>query len=952
MRNPALASVLHDLRRLAANGDDARQTDRQLLERFLRQREEAAFAVLVRRHGGLVLSACRRVLSDEADIEDAFQPTFLVLLRKAKTVRWQASIGNWLFGVAHRVAVRARVNNLRQRRRETEAASHRPEESPSGAMSWREGVGLLHEELDRLPDTYRLPLLLCCLEGQTRDEAAQTLGCSVGALRGRLERGREMLRRRLLRRGLTLSGALLAALVDTPSTTSAAPAPLVQATLQAAMSGHFDRSIAALMQGATSGLFGGKLRLAVGVLLAIGLLAVGGQAFAPPEVAVSAGDEAKTAKSQAAAKPQAATVAIRGRVLDPDGKPVANAKLYLPQRPKERPQDERDVTISQRGATDAEGRFRLELSRKELETQPGRPLSLLAVANGFGLAWVELTAETRGDLTLRLVKDVPIRGRILTTEGKPVSGVNVAVIGVMAFERLDDFLRAYQREDRHADEGTGARRLNLPLNSVLRINPTDKEGRFEIGGVGIERLAGLEVKSDAVALNRLLVVTRADFDAKAFLKGAIRPAGEQVPLFGPSFEHVVERAVAAQTPAIEGVVREAGSGKPLAGVTVTAAGANAVTDARGHYRLTGMRKVQEYTLQVTAPKDVPLVGRWLRVPAPSNAAAARADAELTRGVVVNGRVYDKATGKGIRDCSVHFSPLPENQTKKTEGLALYGMTGDDGRYRLVTIPGPGVLLAQIPGTILKIDGVPIYPYKAAEFDAADRPRVKLSDEFKPYRGFVTASGVEMLDHNNACKVLDVKDGHAPVSCDLALDPGKTLTVNLQDAEGKPLTGAEVAGISAQSLRAVPLRTATGRIYALDPDKPRPVVFVHAARKLAAVVTLRGDEKEPVTVRLAPTAILTGRALDADGQPVIGAEIYERYATPAGRQLTKSQVRWFRPRTDKEGRFRLDGIVPGLAMELAFVKGRQMLIPQERREVTPPESGKTLDTGEIRVKPRK
>jgi hypothetical protein len=93
-------------------------------------------------------------------------------------------------------------------------------------------------------------------------------------------------------------------------------------------------------------------------------------------------------------------------------------------------------------------------------------------------------------------------------------------------------------------------------------------------------------------------------------------------------------------------------------------------------------------------------------------------------------------------------------------------------------------------------------------------------------------------------------------------------------------------------------------------------------------------------------------LDADGQPVAGAEIYERYATSAGRQLTKSQVRWFRPRTDKEGRFRLDGIVPGLAMELGFVKGRQMLVPQERREVTPPESGKTLDLGEIRVKPRK
>ena len=944
MANPALKTVLHSLRRLAEADSDRRETDRQLLERFLHERNEAAFAALVRRHSGLVLSACRRVLSDEADVEDAFQATFLVLLRKAKTVRWQASIGNWLFGVAHRIAVRARANALRRRQREVEAASRRPDESPSGEMSWREGVGLLHEELDRLPDTYRLPLLMCCLDGQTRDEAAQKLGCSVGALRGRLERGREMLRRRLLRRGLTLSGALLAALVDTPSTTSAAPAPLVQATLQAALSGHYERSIAALMQGATSGLLGSKLRLAVGVLLAIGLLAIGGQAFAPREAAVSADDGAK------AAKPPADTVAIRGRVLDPDGKPVANAKLYLPQRPKERPQGGGDVTIGQRGITDAEGRFRLDLPRKELKV---RPLPLLAAAEGFGLAWAELTAETRGELTMRLVKDVPIRGRILTTEGKPVSGVTVAVVGVMAFERLDDFLRVFQREARHFDEGTSARRLNVPLNDVLHVKPTDKDGRFEIAGVGVERLAGLEVKSDAVAPNMILVVTRADFDAKAFLKGAIRPPGEQVPLFGPSFEHVVERAATARTPTIEGVMREAGSGKPLAGVTVTAAGVSAVTDARGHYRLAGMRKVQEYTLQVTAPKDVPLVGRWLRVPAPASGEAARADAELRRGVVVTGRVYDKATGKGVRDCSVHFSPLPENQTKITEGLALYATSGDDGRYRLVTIPGPGVLLASIPGTLLKIDGVPIYPYKLAEFDAADRRRVQMGDQLKPYRGFVTAGGgIEVLDFSNACKVLDVKDGDVPIACDLALDPGKTLTVNLQDAQGKPLTGAEVAGVSAQTLRAVPFKTATGRIYALDPDNPRPVVFVHVARKLAAVMTLRGDEKEPVTVRLAPTAVLTGRVLDADGEPVAGAEVYELYSTSAGRQLTKSQVRWFRPRTDKEGRFRLDGIVPGLEMELGFVKGRQMLVPQERREVTPPESGKTLDLGELRVKPRK
>jgi hypothetical protein len=334
----------------------------------------------------------------------------------------------------------------------------------------------------------------------------------------------------------------------------------------------------------------------------------------------------------------------------------------------------------------------------------------------------------------------------------------------------------------------------------------------------------------------------------------------------------------------------------------------------------------------------------------SGAEPMKADAELMRGVVVTGRVYDRATRKGVR-ASVNYVALPENKTPKKEGLALYTYADDDGRFRLVTVPGPGVLLASVPGTLLKIEGVPIYPYKPAAFDAADRPRITMTDRQKPSRAFLSADGATDLDLFNACKVVDVKDGGAPVSCDLALDPGRTRTVNLEDSEGKPLSGAIAAGVSAQTLRVVPFKTATGRIYALDPDHPRPVVFLHVERKLAVVVTLRGDEKEPVPVRLTPTATLMGRVLDADGQPVAEADVYTLY-TSTGRELTKSQSRWNLPRTDKEGRFRLEGIVPGLSLELGFVKGRQMLVPQTRREIKSPEVGKTLDLGDVRIKPRR
>jgi protocatechuate 3,4-dioxygenase beta subunit len=134
--------------------------------------------------------------------------------------------------------------------------------------------------------------------------------------------------------------------------------------------------------------------------------------------------------------------------------------------------------------------------------------------------------------------------------------------------------------------------------------------------------------------------------------------------------------------------------------------------------------------------------------------------------------------------------------------------------------------------------------------------------------------------------------------------------------------------------------------------PRSVAFFHRVRKLAALVTLRGDEKEPVTVRLTPAGTLTGRLLDADGQPVGDAEIYTFYAMPQGANRSGFLLRDLPPRTDKNGRFRLEAIVPGLkATDLHFLKGRQLWVPQIRLEIKALQSGQTLDLGDVRVKPR-
>jgi RNA polymerase sigma factor (sigma-70 family) len=220
--------IVEFVRRLTGPAADAAATDRELLARFLDDRDgrprdgsrrgagdgDRAFETLVRRHERLVRSAVARVLADPNDIDDALQATFLVLVRRARRVDWRAELGPWLYGVAHRVAVR-----LRARSRQRPGPLGTPDPAapvPQPDLSWREACDILHAELDRLPDRYRLPLLLCYLEGKTRDEAAAALGVSAGVVKGRVRRGCDLLGRRLARRGVSLSAGLLGAAAAPP----------------------------------------------------------------------------------------------------------------------------------------------------------------------------------------------------------------------------------------------------------------------------------------------------------------------------------------------------------------------------------------------------------------------------------------------------------------------------------------------------------------------------------------------------------------------------------------------------------------------------------------------------------------------------------------------------------------------------------------------------------------
>jgi RNA polymerase sigma factor (sigma-70 family) len=244
-------------------------SDTQLLERFSGRGDQGAFAALVYRHGPLVLGVCRRVLQHDQDTEDAFQAAFVVLARKAGTISKHESLASWLYKVAYRIALRARSDKARRHSHEQQTPP-RPPDPALGEVVQRELQQILDEEVQRLPEKYRAPILLCYLQGQTNEEAATVLRCPTGTVKVRLLRGREILRKRLLRRGLALSVTALLGQALVHMARAAVPQPLAKATVQAA-AGGFSPVVAGLADGILKGMCLAKLKVAAVLLLTVAL---------------------------------------------------------------------------------------------------------------------------------------------------------------------------------------------------------------------------------------------------------------------------------------------------------------------------------------------------------------------------------------------------------------------------------------------------------------------------------------------------------------------------------------------------------------------------------------------------------------------------------------------------------------------------------------------------------
>jgi RNA polymerase sigma factor (sigma-70 family) len=415
--------------RLAALGHDrAGWTDAALLDTFIRTRDEAAFAALVRRHGSLVLGVCRRVLRNEADAEDAFQATFLILARKAASIRSPGAVANWLYGVAHTTAVKAQAMIRKRRTRERQAATM--PKTQACEEVWQALQTLLDAELAALPDKYRTAVVLCALEGKTIRDAARELGWPHGTVASRLARGRALLARRLAKQGLVVSAGALAAALAHGTACAALPPTLVLATAQAgtllaagqAVTGPISTHVTALTQGVLQAMFLSKLKTGVAVVVVLAMFGAGTMSLSQPTSAAQDTAPAKQVQQPAdAAKLRLEIERLRAELA------LTKAKLKVVAQElkalQAKANEDRAIAEAQRQAAQAaavEARDRAELERRR------------AVAAAEQARQAELAAQQgNGDPKRKQDPPAPV-----ATAGSPDGRIVVSAQGeaILAFD--------------------------------------------------------------------------------------------------------------------------------------------------------------------------------------------------------------------------------------------------------------------------------------------------------------------------------------------------------------------------------------------------------------------------------------------------------------------------------------------------------------------------------------
>jgi RNA polymerase sigma factor (sigma-70 family) len=991
MTQSKLNDVLWHLRK-ACEAETVRDlTDAELLERFLSLREETAFALLVQRHGPMVLSVCQRILQDRHAAEDAFQATFLVLVQKAASIRKSSSLASWLYGVAQRIARKTRVRNTAQRSRERRSEPM-PRAETLDELTWQELRAVLDEEIHSLPERYRAPIILCYLEGKSYNDAARELGWPKSSLAGSLGRARKILQGRLAHRGIALSAAALAAGLTERVTGAPLPALLLintvkGATLVAAGKaalGPLTAQAIALGEESMKGMLGFKGKVVL-LLLTAGL-AAGGFGLANPQRPGEKPSQDKQAAARSDPLPPSSSAPervghaqekrmVRGTVLRPDGKPATNATIIRRQQGRKGKTIE-DTTLARTGP---DGRF--EVEHKDTTV-------LIASAPGFAPDWTGYEFQG-GDLTLRLAERALLRGQLVDLEGKPVAGARVKVLAVKipAEGNLQAVVDAFRLNPEWISLGL-PKQLYDQIPSCPTEAKTDTQGKFELEGFGKNWVVELRFEADRIEAAPVHVILANDFDPKSVLpspaeRAASMSQDSRSAVYGPKFIHP-----ARPCHVITGTVTDDATGKPIPDIKVVGTATTirqfsggawddaveTVTDQEGKYRLTGLPKAKTRHLHLQAG-EAPYLDRLIPVADVAAYTPVTVDVKLHRAMVVDGQLLDKVTGKPVKGRAFYLlleSPRIEPFLAANPAYSMeYSITptgeradtDDEGRFKLRIPPYPGVILARAA-----TDRDPTARYTACRVAEADRKylyqRPKKTDgiiEVGPLSDpkedlFNTHHLIYPVRWENGYALVHPSVTETTLKVSIGFDPGRTITGKIVDPESHPLAGVKAVRVQATDERdPTRLPTENFTAYAFEPGQTRTLYFWHEPKNLVGTATLRGGQAESPVVKLQPAATILGRVLDAAGKPLAGMEISFQLANAEPDEAIRQKLHRSEPTrtvTDKEGRFQLTGMFPGFAFTVFATKPGHRSTAIVFGPVTP-KAGEVRDLGEQRLpNPRK
>jgi RNA polymerase sigma factor (sigma-70 family) len=886
-------------------------SDATLLECFAGERDEGAFAVLVQRHGRLVWEVCRHILHDDHDAEDAFQVTFLVLARKADSIQKKQSIASWLYGVAYRVAQKARVAAARRRIHETRAASLATAQ-PSCEMAWRELQAILDDELNRLPEKYKAPFVLCCLEGKSKKGAADELGWKEGTVSSRLAEARKRLQQRLARRGVTLSALLCGTALTQNTATATIPPHLAAGTVKAALTfvsgvgveaGQatlLAREVLRAMAATRLKLTGVFLALVVaaGTVWALRPLAEGSKTLEDPQGRRDPPPEMTAGEGK---------MLVSGRILGRTGQPLAEAQVaVVAGERREIGRPGLDIRSGSKvfcsAQTDAQGRFFLALERPGLERYYN--LGLLATAPGYAPSWSPVSHRDSyhepQEVLCELEPGQVVRGRLVDAQGTPARAVRVDVVGMV------------KRAGRN--QGVRFRGPQEGLRSWPASTTTDDTGQFLLRDVGSDCDIDLQVQAERFAPQWLLLRTNSGVQ-------------EMEATFSLEPRRILEgKVIAADT----------GRAMPHSRVFVISQGPGASSrlsrteaqaDAQGRFQVSPFPG-QELVVVAYPAEDEPYLNLQQTLKWPAGTARLVIDSPLPRGALVTGQVVEESTGQPVAGARVEYrSRTTDNSSTRTakdgsvtEWGWLDARTRPDGSFQITVLPGPGWLLVKGPGL----------EYIHVEVSAGQLAGEKTAGT--PY-------------FPDALVPLDLKpDGDVPRVV-ARLRRGVTVTGSVLGHTGQPVAAAFVLSPTYLprefELRgdALPVRQGRFELPGCDPDKTVPLLFYDTNNLQGAFAELSPKQaaEEPLQVRLALCGSATVRFVDPTGQPILrpsaqldvlvrpGPTIQESFEQRIPAYITVPAGRFFGPqcvRLDSQtGILTFSCLIPGTTYLVQADEGR-------------------------------